>query len=67
MVRDYNNRHALDQKLRGTPKPAAADPPRGRPLAGDRRAVLAHAGLEAAVQRGLSSTARPVVALLRTR
>ncbi|CAN7424542.1 MULTISPECIES: sarcosine oxidase subunit gamma family protein [Ensifer] len=55
MVRDYNNRHALDQKLRGTPKPANAD----HLEVGHWQAiatVLAHVGLEAAVQRALSST-----------
>ncbi|WP_457585418.1 sarcosine oxidase subunit gamma [Ensifer canadensis] len=55
MVRDYNNRHALDQKLRGTPKPAHVD----HLEVGHWQAiatVLAHAGLDAAVQRALSST-----------
>lgn len=55
MVRDYNNRHALDQKLRGTPKPANADH-----LAVNHwqaiATVLAHPGLDGAVERALSST-----------
>lgn len=55
MVRDYNNRHALDQKLRGTPKPAHVDHLEvchWQAIA----VVLAHAGLDAAVERALSST-----------
>ncbi len=55
MVRDYNNRHALDQKLRGTPKPANADHlevSHWQAIA----TVLAHVGLDAAVERALSST-----------
>ncbi|MEI2300616.1 sarcosine oxidase subunit gamma [Ensifer sp. MJa1] len=54
MVRDYNNRHALEQKLRSTPAPAAAD----HLMVGHWRAiatVLARAGREDAVQQAIAS------------
>lgn len=56
MVRDYNNRHALEQKLRGAPAPSAAD----HLMVGHWRAVatvLARAGQEEAVQQAIDSVA----------
>lgn len=54
MVRDYNNRHALEQKLRPAPRPAAAD----HLMIGHWRTmatVLARAGQAEAVRRAIGS------------
>ncbi|MGO4624445.1 sarcosine oxidase subunit gamma [Ensifer sp. 2YAB10] len=54
MVRDYNNRHALEQKLRSAPAPAAAD----HLMVGHWRTVatvLARAGQEDAVRQAIAS------------
>lgn len=54
MVRNYNNRHALEQKLRGAPAPASAD----QMLVGHWRAiatVLARDGQEERVLEALAS------------
>ncbi|MDK1489912.1 sarcosine oxidase subunit gamma family protein [Sinorhizobium sp. 7-81] len=54
MIRDYYNRHALDEKLRGAPRPAGVN----HLAIGHRQAVamvLAHAGEEDTVQQVLSS------------
>ncbi|MCA1442613.1 sarcosine oxidase subunit gamma [Ensifer sp. IC4062] len=55
MIRDYYNRHALDEKLRGAPRPPSAN----HLAIGHRQAVamaLAMAGEEEAVEKLLSST-----------
>ncbi|NRP70097.1 hypothetical protein ILFOPFJJ_00975 [Ensifer psoraleae] len=55
MIRDYYNRHALDEKLRGAPRPAGVN----HLAIAHRQAVamvLAQAGEEDTVQRALSQT-----------
>ncbi|WVT72416.1 sarcosine oxidase subunit gamma family protein [Sinorhizobium chiapasense] len=54
MVRDYNNRHALEQKLRSAPTPPAAD----HLMVGHWRTiatVLARTGQEEAVRQAIAS------------